>query len=153
MISQVFIYLIFVQISYLFFRPMINNSLHIVVANVGFIVYFMLIYRWWFVICFILVQKKWKKFENRLIFILFLEKNFQVSCSKGLLKIPHWLKILISALLILPIRFWMYHQELMIREPKENSPNFFSPAIAFLQCNRKSSKIHAHSTYRFIFSQ
>uniref|UniRef100_A0A915PWX3 DUF4220 domain-containing protein n=1 Tax=Setaria digitata TaxID=48799 RepID=A0A915PWX3_9BILA len=65
--------------------------------------------------------------------------KMQVVCSMGIVILPHWLKILLSSVLIIPIQWWIRHR---VPERHFRDRGSTSPTAAFLQFHgQEKSKI------------
>uniref|UniRef100_A0A7I4NNJ2 Ced-11 protein n=1 Tax=Brugia malayi TaxID=6279 RepID=A0A7I4NNJ2_BRUMA len=63
--------------------------------------------------------------------------KLQVACSKGFILLPHWLKILLASVLIIPIQWWIRY-----RTPENHFHNRYStisPKTAFLQFDQQKN--------------
>ncbi|MCP9259598.1 Protein ced-11 [Dirofilaria immitis] len=75
--------------------------------------------------------------------------KLQVACSKGFVFLPHWLKILLASILIIPIQWWIRYRA--PEHHRHDRSSTISPTAAFLQFHGQEStrrKYSAHSMQR-----
>ncbi|VDK75875.1 unnamed protein product, partial [Onchocerca ochengi] len=77
--------------------------------------------------------------------------KLQVACSKDSVFLPHWLKILLASVLIIPIQWWIRYRAPESHFRDQNS--IISPTVAFLQFHGQESARRKYSAHSYVSSK
>lgn len=77
--------------------------------------------------------------------------NLQIRTTSSIFRLPNWLKIVLSALFMFPITWWVTSRPKIASSLNKEAAQFtrsVSPTVALLEDGRQIKKFRANSVYR-----